>query len=159
MICQTLINVYIYIYIFVCLCVYLYRVKILHIWSEISIITIRYNLDLLILLNRKLCPNAHGYSLCGFQACLPHSAVSCFLQFYNSRINKWVTWCDHLNSRRYGWYTLYSIKVSHDSVVLCFVTVMPWNMGHLPDTKKNAGCACAGNTGNVFPATDFKGNR
>ena len=25
--------------------------------------------------------------------------------------------------------------------------------------RKIAGCACAGNTGNVFPATDFKGNR
>ena len=25
--------------------------------------------------------------------------------------------------------------------------------------RKNAGCACAGSAGNVFPATDFKGNR
>ena len=25
--------------------------------------------------------------------------------------------------------------------------------------RKIAGCACAGNAGNVFPATDFKGNR
>ena len=25
--------------------------------------------------------------------------------------------------------------------------------------RKIAGCACAGNTGSVFPATDFKGNR
>ena len=25
--------------------------------------------------------------------------------------------------------------------------------------RKIAGCACAGNAGNIFPATDFKGNR
>ena len=31
-------------------------------------------------------------------------------------------------------------------------------MGLLPDTQ-NCGCACAGNAGNIFPATDFKGNR
>ena len=31
------------------------------------------------------------------------------------------------------------------------------NMGLLTDTKI-VGCACAGNAGNVFPATDFKGN-
>ena len=32
------------------------------------------------------------------------------------------------------------------------------SMGLSPDTSI-AGCACAGNAGNVFPATDFKGNR
>ena len=32
------------------------------------------------------------------------------------------------------------------------------DMGLLPDTKI-AGCACAGNAGNVFPDTEFKGNQ
>ena len=31
-----------------------------------------------------------------------------------------------------------------------------WASNHI---SKNAGCACAGNAGNFFPATDFKGNR
>ena len=31
-------------------------------------------------------------------------------------------------------------------------------MGLIPDTQ-NCGCACARNAGNVFPATDFQGNR
>ena len=32
-------------------------------------------------------------------------------------------------------------------------------MGLLPDTQNWAKCACAGNSGNVFPANDFKGRR
>ena len=34
--------------------------------------------------------------------------------------------------------------------------VLHWASYHI---RKIAGCACAGNAGNVFPATDFKGNR
>ena len=30
---------------------------------------------------------------------------------------------------------------------------------NLSPNTQNSGCACAGNAGNVFPATDFKGNR
>ena len=32
----------------------------------------------------------------------------------------------------------------------------PWDSFQI---RKIVGCACAGNAGNVFPATDFKGNR
>ena len=32
----------------------------------------------------------------------------------------------------------------------------PWTSYQI---RKIAGCACTGNSGNVFPATDFKGNR
>ena len=34
--------------------------------------------------------------------------------------------------------------------------IKPWASYQI---RKIAGCACAGNAGNVFPATDFKGNR
>ena len=36
----------------------------------------------------------------------------------------------------------------------CFM--LPWDTCQI---RKIAGCACAGNAGNVFPATYFKGNR
>ena len=36
--------------------------------------------------------------------------------------------------------------------------VSHYGMGLLPYIRKIAGCACAGIAGNVFPATDFKGN-
>ena len=34
-----------------------------------------------------------------------------------------------------------------------------WHAMGLLQIRKIAGCACAGNAGNVFPATDFKGNQ
>ena len=37
-----------------------------------------------------------------------------------------------------------------------YVLTSPWTSCQI---RKIAGCACAGNAGNVFPATDFKGNR
>ena len=45
-------------------------------------------------------------------------------------------------------------------LIYVYVTnfVIPSAMDLLPDTQ-NSGCACAGNTGKVFPATDLKGNR
>ena len=36
--------------------------------------------------------------------------------------------------------------------------IVMWSMGLLPDTS-NCGCACAGNVGNVFPATAGKQSR
>ena len=51
--------------------------------------------------------------------------------------------------------------ISFDSLVYIgrtsdIKTLHPWASYKI---RKIAGCACAGNTGNVFPATDFKGNR
>ena len=65
-------------------------------------------------------------------------------------------------------YTSLSLPFSlFISISLCFchlvstnkwIGVMrnPWASCKI---RKMAGCACAGNAGNVFPATDFKGNR
>ena len=41
-------------------------------------------------------------------------------------------------------------------IKLCCVVIHPWASCQI---RKFAGCACAGNAGNGFPATDFKGNR
>ena len=38
----------------------------------------------------------------------------------------------------------------------CYCMRMPWASYQI---RQIVGCACAGNAGNVFPATDFKGNR
>ena len=38
----------------------------------------------------------------------------------------------------------------------CYPSTLPWASYQI---RKIAGCACAGNAGNVFPATDFKGKR
>ena len=48
------------------------------------------------------------------------------------------------------------LGVSCEYVDGCKTVVTTWASYQI---RKIAGCACAGNAGNVFPATDFKGNR
>ena len=56
--------------------------------------------------------------------------------------------------RNYQSYLLVS-KINHRCVPMVY-SLTTWASYQL---RKIAGCACAGNASNVFPATDFKGNR
>ena len=69
-------------------------------------------------------------------------------------------------------YTVYSINYKHYSVVPCCVVVLSsvlssswvdairiWSPWASYQIRKIVFCACAGNVGNVFPATDYIGNR
>ena len=56
--------------------------------------------------------------------------------------------------RNYQSYSLVS-KINHRCVPMVY-SLTTWASYQM---RKIAGCACAGNASNVFPATDFKGNR
>ena len=76
--------------------------------------------------------------------------------------------CDCITSTGLTWQRyannvmalLYLMFARGAGLIYVYVTnfAIPSVMDLLPDTQ-NSGCACAGNTGNVFPATDLKGNR
>ena len=48
------------------------------------------------------------------------------------------------------------VKYPCDLAITCYIQVVEWASYQM---RKIVGCACTGNAGNVFPATDFKGNR
>ena len=62
---------------------------------------------------------------------------------------------------RWGFYWEKLVKVTSLAHSASVVTlgVSTSNQWASYQIRKIAGCACAGNAGNVFPATDFKGNR
>ena len=76
--------------------------------------------------------------------------------FHNVAVDNWsrsmlfvITQCNVMFIR-------YSCKQVDIFQVIKFCHISPWASHQI---RKIAGCACVGNVGNVFPATDFKGNR
>ena len=72
--------------------------------------------------------------------------LSDLLRNYDVNVRPVQNWSDTMNV---------TVEVSINQIV-DVVGIESWASYLI---RKIAGCACAGNAGNVFPATDFKGNR
>ena len=68
----------------------------------------------------------------------------------------WPLPSPHMHHWTFGCQPTDLTKCPHDSCRAEMHSVLLWASYQI---RKIAGCVCAGNAGNVFPATDFKGNR